>query len=223
MRERALISGVAAGGRLPMAAISLAFHAGLIASLLHHSVPDGPVGTGAKERVVMVQIVAASSPRPGEAKPRPVSERPKKAAPRSRRPVERQTPAPQIVRTAIAHPATPAPQQAAHADMVADGPADAASAAAKTSAAGLRDYGSLVWKRIAERKPKGLRRPGVTLVVFSLTEQGGIASIRIAGSSGSEDLDALALRTVANAAPFDRPPAGATPADLSFRVPFNFR
>ncbi|HUD51870.1 energy transducer TonB, partial [Parvibaculum sp.] len=99
----------------------------------------------------------------------------------------------------------------------------APSISAETRAAGIRAYGSLVWRRIAERKPKGIHLPGTAYVNFALTGEGAIAAIRIARSSGNPELDAMALRTIESAAPFDPPPSGLAPQDLVFEIPFNFR
>ncbi|HUD52000.1 energy transducer TonB, partial [Parvibaculum sp.] len=99
----------------------------------------------------------------------------------------------------------------------------APSISAETRAAGIRAYGSLVWRRIAERKPKGIHLPGTAYVNFALTDEGAIAAIRVARSSGNPELDAMALRTIEAAAPFDPPPPGLTSQDLVFEIPFNFR
>ncbi|MEN6542547.1 TonB family protein [Parvibaculum sp.] len=192
------------------AAASLAINAGLAAGLLMPASTQ-QVGTGAKE--MLVRIISEAELRKPVPAEKPLPAREKKPASVVRpRPVPKQAsqkPAPMAV----------APQQQAEPVETRS----AISSDAETRAAGIRAYGSHVWKRIAEVKPKGIHLPGTAYATFSLTREGRIAAIRISKSSGSARLDALALRTIEAAAPFDAPPADLTEADLVFEIPLNFR
>jgi protein TonB len=81
-------------------------------------------------------------------------------------------------------------------------------------------YSALLWKRIAERRPKGLHLPGAATLVFTLDEAGQLKSVSVQQSSGSRLLDRIAAQTVRRAAPFPAPPAGL--GDLTFSVSFHF-
>ena len=65
------------------------------------------------------------------------------------------------------------------------------------------------------RKIQRIRRPtgvgyGTALVSFAIGPDGALSALRIARSSGSPRLDRAALRLIERAAPFPRPPQGAT-------------
>ncbi|MFZ2469803.1 MAG: TonB family protein [Parvibaculum sedimenti] len=191
-------------------AASFAVNAGLAAGLLLPASTQH-VGTGAKE--MLVHILSETELR----KPVPV-EKPLPVLEKRPVPIRHPKPAPKQV------PQKPAPVVAAPRQQMKPVETNTAiSRDVETRAAGIRAYGSLVWKRIAEKKPKGIHLPGTAHATFSLTREGRIAAIRIAKSSGSERLDALALRTIEAAAPFDTPPADLTEADLVFEIPLNFR
>jgi len=191
-------------------AASLAINAGLAAGLLmpastHH------VGTGAKEILVRIVSIPAKSKALAVERPKPLPE--KKQAPV----IHRKT-LPKRVLPSQA-PVVEAPQALAK-------PVETSAAIsidAEARAAGVRAYGTLVWKRIAEKKPSGIHLPGTAYAIFSLTREGRISAIRISKSSGNARLDALALNTIEAAAPFDAPPADLTDADLVFEIPLNFR
>jgi len=190
--------------RAVAAAIILACHAGVIAVLLSSS-SGSHVGTGETAVSILVRSMKSENAS---------SEVPQQIAP---------------ARPRLVIPTIDAPRNAPAfrlASPVPTPPAQAASApsiSAETRAAGIRAYGSQVWRRIAERKPKGIHLPGTAYVNFALTGEGAIAAIRIARSSGNPELDAMALRTIESAAPFDPPPSGFAPQDLVFEIPFNFR
>lgn len=186
------------------AATILVLHAGVVAVLL--SSPSGAhVGTGEISVSILIRSMKSkdtSSDMPQRiAPPRPSLVTPPIGAPR-KAPAFR-----------LASPASTPPAQTP----------SAPSASAQTRAAGIRAYGSLVWRRIAERKPKGIHLPGTAYVNFALTGDGAVAAIRIARSSGNPELDAMALHTIEAAAPFDPPPPDLTAQDLVFEIPFNFR
>jgi periplasmic protein TonB len=76
----------------------------------------------------------------------------------------------------------------------------------------------LVSKR--EYPPAALRQGGTAKVQFTIDRQGKLLSRELVESSGSELLDAAALRIVERAEPFPEPPAELT--GLTFRVPMTF-
>jgi protein TonB len=62
-------------------------------------------------------------------------------------------------------------------------------------------------------RPKSLQFKG--MVAFTVDGTGGLANRRITLESGSSELDAAALKAVAEAAPFPPPPQGM-PLELEF-------
>ena len=87
----------------------------------------------------------------------------------------------------------------------------------------LAAYNRLVWARIERRKPRDIHAPGVATVTFALGADGSLLSARLSAGSGVETLDRAALDAVAASAPFPPPPPGASPAQLVFSIPFQFR
>ncbi len=102
-------------------------------------------------------------------------------------------------------------------------PPDHAGTGGPSDDDGLRRYAQLIWARIAAHKPRGMKLPGTATVVFALAEDGGLISAEVIESDGDPALNRAALATVRAATPFPPPPAGATPAQLTFSVPFRFR
>ncbi|MGR3506773.1 MAG: TonB family protein [Paracoccaceae bacterium] len=76
-------------------------------------------------------------------------------------------------------------------------------------AAANASYGRAVLTQINRTRKKRAPSPGRTVVGFSISEGGGLAAVRVIRSSGSPDLDQVALDHIRRAAPFPRPPAGA--------------
>ncbi len=98
-------------------------------------------------------------------------------------------------------------------------PAAGGASAART----VRAYQSKVRAHLAANKPHGLYGSGRAVVAFSLSPGGGVRSAEIVQSSGDATMDKSVLRSVARSEPFPKPPAGLTPAQLHFVVPFEFR
>jgi protein TonB len=94
---------------------------------------------------------------------------------------------------------------------------------ASASTGAILTYAARVRARVAGNKPAGAGQRGTTVVTFGVTPSGGLAFASITRSSGSAALDHLALAAVRGAAPFPPPPAGATPAQLRFSIPFHFQ
>lgn len=82
------------------------------------------------------------------------------------------------------------------------------------------NYAAKVRARVAARKPGGAGQRGTVVVSFGVSSAGGLAYARIARSSGNGALDRRVLSAVRRAAPFPRPPPGAT---RRFSIPFYFR
>lgn len=84
--------------------------------------------------------------------------------------------------------------------------AGAASAGAgKVSAA---SYGAQVLKKANRTKKKRTSEKGRAVVGFSITDSGGVGTVKIVSSSGSADIDQIAMDHIRRSAPFPPPPAG---------------
>lgn len=94
---------------------------------------------------------------------------------------------------------------------------------ASASTGSVLAYAAHVRARVAGNKPSGGGSQGTAVVSFRVTTAGGLASVSVARSSGSAALDQLAIAAVRGAAPFPAPPAGATPGQLFFTIPFHFQ
>jgi protein TonB len=97
------------------------------------------------------------------------------------------------------------------------------SSRASASAGSIVTYGSQVRARVANHKPSGAGERGTAMVAFRITSSGGLSYASISRSSGSAVLDRLAIAAVRGAAPFPQPPAGASPSQLHFTIPFHFQ
>ena len=96
---------------------------------------------------------------------------------------------------------------------------DSASAAAAQSdraasqgdggAAASASYGRAVLTQISRTRKVRAPSRGRTVVGFSIAEGGALASVQVLQSSGSPELDQVALDHIRRAAPFPKPPAGA--------------
>ncbi len=98
--------------------------------------------------------------------------------------------------------------------------AGAAKASASTGA--LLAYAAHVRARLAGHKPPAGGRRGTAIVAFGISPTGAIVYADVARSSGNAALDRAAVDAVRGAAPFPPPPAGATPPQLMFSIPFKF-
>lgn len=73
-----------------------------------------------------------------------------------------------------------------------------------------------VIKKINRTKKKRVSDRGTVLVVFSIAKDGGLASVRVGQSSGSAELDQIAVDHIRRSAPFPAPPPGEG-KNLSFK------
>ncbi len=113
-----------------------------------------------------------------------------------------------------------APEGGIASRAVAGDGAGAAKASASTGA--LLAYAAHVRARLAGHKPSARGRRGTAIVAFGLSSTGEIVYADVARSSGNPALDRAAVAAVRGAAPFPPPPAGATPAQLQYSIPFKF-
>jgi protein TonB len=104
------------------------------------------------------------------------------------------------------------------------GSADRAASGGRVSASAgsIAGYASRVRARVAANKPSASGR-GTAVISFRVTSGGGLAFARLARSSGAAAIDQAALAAVRRSAPFPTPPAGASPGQLAFTIPFHFR
>lgn len=196
--------------------ISLALHAGLIFHFWQ-SEPVILMGTGTTTQVVNVQIFPLQVDKVQPAKkPVPVLgiKRPVMPQPKPKR--HKQPSAPKTI--------SPRKPPAIAQDSTRDSSSAIAapSVVKPTEVQGLQNYASRIWQKIAEHGSKGIHVEGRVVVNFSLTSTGEIRTLRIAQSSGNEELDALALVSIRQASPFGPAPANISEADLVFDIPFHF-
>jgi protein TonB len=178
-----------------------------------------PVATPAPAKPVTPQETLAPTPDSATAAPdqslRP-QPRPDRPAPQvaTRRPDPEPAPRQQAR-------ATPQPQGNADRNATRganSGQQDAKAAAAQSrqaanqgdgGAAASASYGRAVLTQISRTRKARAPSRGRTVVAFSISEGGGLASVKVLQSSGSPDLDQVALDHIRRAAPFPKPPAGA--------------
>ncbi|WP_223478151.1 TonB family protein [Oricola indica] len=82
------------------------------------------------------------------------------------------------------------------------------------------NYPGKVYAKIRRTRQKRAGGRGVTKIRFSISTSGGLASIRVAASSGSGSVDQVALDHIRRAAPFPPPPSGA---QRQFVIPVEVR
>ena len=108
---------------------------------------------------------------------------------------------------------------AARSDAASDAKTSAPAAA---SPGAVREYARYVAQALAKTKPKGVGGLGTVRVKFVIAGDGGLAAVEVAKSSGSPKLDDIALGAVRRTK-FLTPPAGMTPVQLTYEVPYHFR
>ena len=96
------------------------------------------------------------------------------------------------------------------------------SAPAAASVGAIREYARSVHQALGKTKPKGLGTRGTVKVKFTIASTGRLSSLEIAKSSGNNMLDRNALDAVRRAL-FPVPPAGMSPAHLTYEIPYQFR
>ena len=86
--------------------------------------------------------------------------------------------------------------------------------------ASASNYPGKVYAKIRRTRQKRAGGRGVAQIRFSISSSGGLASIRLASSSGSGAVDSAALDHIRRSAPFPPPPAGA---QRQFVIPVEVR
>lgn len=86
--------------------------------------------------------------------------------------------------------------------------AEAAQPEAQASAAGA-SYPAQVMQRLSRTRRDRIRQSGTAVVAFTVSEDGGLATLGVAQSSGVAEIDQAGLALVQRASPFPPPPPGA--------------
>jgi TonB family protein len=83
-------------------------------------------------------------------------------------------------------------------------------------------YGATV-RALLARQPRAVGPAGTATVMFAIDRSGRLQYARISDKSYNSALDAMALATVENAAPFPPPPEALSPEALSYSIQIGFR
>ena len=75
--------------------------------------------------------------------------------------------------------------------------------------AAASNYAGLVMRKLSRVGKPRVNARGAAMIAFTISANGGLASVSLARSSGSSALDQAALRLVKGAGPFPKPPQGA--------------
>ena len=162
--------------------------------------------------------VAAPTPvaMPHQAQPAPpeqsaaLVEPPSEQAPEAtKRPPQRPVPAKPTPRGNSALNAKAGTETGAEENRAKSAPSTQPATASGAGNAAASNYPGLVMRQISRQRKPRTSIKGVAQVSFAIDASGGLSSVRIAQSSGSPELDDLALRQIRQAAPFPPPPSGA--------------
>ncbi len=110
-------------------------------------------------------------------------------------------------------------QGSAEGQRTATANAAAKEPAAQTAASGnaaLTNYAGKVWRKIQRARPSSSVK-GTTVIAIAISDRGRLTAVSVARSSGSAQLDQLALRAARKAAPFPAPP-DRKPHRFTFKV-----
>lgn len=161
--------------------------------------------------------VAALTPTvPQATKPAPpeqtaaLVETPSEQAPEAtKRPPQRPEPVKPAPRGNSAQNAKAGTETGAEENRAKSAPSTQTAAASGAGNAAASNYPGLVMRQISRQRKPRTSIKGVAQVSFAIDASGGLSSVRVAQSSGSAELDDLALRQIRQAAPFPPPPSGA--------------
>lgn len=106
-------------------------------------------------------------------------------------------------------PAKKAPEKSEASVAAAPTQKAAAAESAGKGKAAAKSYGSEVMKKIRKTRKQKAPARGIAVVSFAIAANGGLASVGVARSSGSAELDAVAVDHIRRSAPFPAPPPGA--------------
>ncbi len=141
-------------------------------------------------------------------------ETPSEQAPEaSKRPPQRPEPVKPAPRGNGARNATAGTETSAEKQRAKSAPSTHTATTSGAGNAAASNYPGLVTRQIFRQRKTRTSIKGVAQVSFVLDASGALASVRIAQSSGSAELDALAVRQIRQAAPFPPPPSGARRQD----------
>jgi protein TonB len=105
-----------------------------------------------------------------------------------------------------------------HADVVER---EAVQGAATASAGAMRAYAGRIVQALNKSKPKSPGARGTVRISFALLPDGSLDFVRIITSSGNERLDHAAVAAVRQAS-FPLPPAGMSPLQRTYVLPYRF-
>ena len=211
------------GARLVSGLASLALHALAAAGVLAVSGVEPPPVRHGPARLTVVTLKAEAHPpvpRPAAAPRQRAGGEPRPAAP----PILAQVPRPVLAAgLAPALPEAPAaePRQAAP-SAPPPPPPPPVQARQEQADQAFAAYQQALWRHIAARRPQGGGLSGEVTVRFRLSPSGALLGAEIVGSSGSANLDRIALRTLRLASPMPAPPAGMAAERLVFTLPVRF-
>ncbi|HQE00619.1 MAG TPA: TonB family protein [Novosphingobium sp.] len=213
-------AGTAQGGRARLISglASLALHALAAAGVLAVSGVEPPSIPHGPARLTVVTLKAEArppAPEPEETVHPRAGGEPRPAAPPILAQAPEQSfaagPAPALPEAPVAQvrqaPALPPPPPPVRQERAEDG---------------FAAYQQQLWRHIAARRPQGAGLSGEATVRFRLSPAGALLSAEIAGSSGSANLDRIALRTLRLASPMPAPPQGVASERLVFTLPVRF-
>lgn len=213
-------AGTGQGGkaRLVSGLASLALHALAAAGVLAVSGMEPPSVPHGPARLTVVTLKAEArppAPEPEETVHPRAGGEPRPAAPPILAQAPEQSfaagPAPALPEAPVAQvrqaPALPPPPPPVRQERAEDG---------------FAAYQQQLWRHIAARRPLGAGLSGEATVRFRLSPAGALLSAEIVGSSGSANLDRIALRTLRLASPMPAPPQGVASERLVFTLPVRF-
>ena len=209
--------------RLVSGLASLALHALAAAGVLAMSGMEPPSVPHGPARLTVVTLKAEAhppAPRPRVTAQSRAGGEPRPAAP----PTLAREPRPLLaagLASALPEPPAAEPRQAAP-SAPPPPPPPPVQARQDRADDGFAAYRQALWRHIAGRRPQGGGLSGETTVRFRLSPNGALLSAEIAGSSGSANLDRIALRTLRLASPMPAPPAGVAAERLVFTLPVRF-
>lgn len=189
---------------------------------------DAPTAPEPIKITAVKPMVAQATPAAKPLPPKPLSATPpatRIAALPDRKPVPKPTPTPPKAQTQAQKPPSAQGADRAERQGSAEGQRSAtANAAAKepaaqTAASGnaaLTNYAGKVWRKIQRARPSSSVK-GTTVIAIAISDRGRLTAVSVARSSGSAQLDQLALRAARKAAPFPAPP-DRKPHRFTFKV-----
>lgn len=185
-----------------------------VSSAVPNAVPNAvPVPLAqAVEPAKAAQVVSedAASNVPPKTLPKPRPPRPEKTRPEPQKQATKAQPKtqPKAQPEGNAQSSATKGQTTGQANAIATNQGASATSKAAGNAA-ISNYPGKVMRRISRLRRPNVRATGNARVSFQIASNGALASVTLAQSSGSRELDQAALGLVRKAAPFPAPPSGA--------------